>query len=209
MNSLAYPSFQKKLDIIHEKMFDSMGYHYIFDLKGRVLSVNRNSVNDSHWSLSEILGKSAFSAESEKYSEMYQKNCQIALQKKARVVAYEVIETCRQETRIMVTHKEPLVHDGEIIGVVGHSLAAPEGSVVTPSVFSEDLIFIDLKRKQRIKLSPQQKKVVYWSLQGLSAKEVGTMMGLSHRTVEHYLEAAKKANAYTSVRDIILNVRAV
>ena len=118
MKRLAYPSFQKKLDILH-------------------------------------------SAESEKYSEMYKMNCQTALKKKAQVVAYEVAETCRQETRIMVTHKEPLVHDDKITGVIGHSLAASEGSVVAPSAFSEDLVFIDLNWKQRLKLSPQQKKVVY------------------------------------------------
>lgn len=54
-----------------------------------------------------------------------------------------------------------------------------------------------------IHLSPQQNKCLTYLMQGNSAKQIGTKMNISYRTVEHYLEKIRKILGCHSNKELV------
>jgi DNA-binding CsgD family transcriptional regulator len=209
MNSSRYFSLQTRLDVINECMCESPGYYYITDISHRALYVNNNLLADAGKPLSNVLGKTVFCEESEKYEFLYRRNDRWVLGKKRGIQVYEVVENYKKETFIVATQKEPFLHMGEVVGVCGISVKLPVVDMMPQVGCSQPLFFVDIQRKQDLQLSLRQREVLYFTLQGLCAKSVANRLQVSSRTVEHHLEAVKEVNGYASIKEILLQVRAV
>ena len=71
----------------------------------------------------------------------------------------------------------------------------------------ENDIFFDSKNKRLIPLSKQQKKCMRYLLKGFTAKEIAAQLGLSIRTVRHYLEHIKKKSSLRNLNEIRIYVK--
>lgn len=56
---------------------------------------------------------------------------------------------------------------------------------------------------QEVSLLKRQAQCAYLAAKGYSAKEIGKLLGISYRTVEHYLDYIKNKTGITSKRELI------
>ncbi len=106
-------------------------------------------------------------------------------------------------------------HIGSIIGVATHTLAVTS----TPLTQHLSYLFTEVKPKGQIKLrqgihkyldsakewnlSIRQGECLFWILQRKSAKEIGLILGLSKRTVEHYINLIKAKFNVNTLNELV------
>ena len=57
---------------------------------------------------------------------------------------------------------------------------------------------------RKITLSPRQAQCLFWVQQGKSSRDIGTILGISHRMVErHVLRACRKLEVRTRIQAVV------
>jgi len=110
--------------------------------------------------------------------------------KKQCVFIEKVMLPFREEVKTYISYKMPLMN-GKVKGLVGISFAVDE----TATEFSA---LSSLIKNQSITLSKRQLDCLFHLVKGHTVRQIATLLSLSAKTVEHYLETCKdKLNCLT------------
>jgi hypothetical protein len=203
---MEFKTLDKHLEMIHEVMYDTPGNFYIKDLKGAYLYVNKNARKVAGINLE---GKTDWQAPWDRYAEWYQECDKNAIRLNRCYQSRDLIKDCFQSIDPIVSHKKPFYHNKVLIGSSGVSLVIPNAQLANQTVYSDKVSFFDIVRRQELILSPRHRQILFWTLRGLSARVVAEKLTISNRTTEHHIKAIKEENGYESLKDILLQVRAL
>lgn len=200
----------KNIDNLFKNNYNLPGYSCLTDLSGKIVYVNNNVSDIAGLPESHIVGRRAFCERSDKYAEQYKKNENLSMATRSLVKAYELAEAYNGRTFMLISHKVPFFHDGDIIGSYTLALEVPDGqNAITFDGLDKSVFFFDVNRKKRLRLTRRHRDVLYYLSQGLTAEEVARRLFLSKRTVQHYIEAIKDNNEYNTLREITHAVRII
>ena len=202
--------YNEQIASLHAVMYDSLGYFFMKDLHGRYLYANKNLLKDAGRSQPrDLLGKTdmdtPWAAHAQNYSGHNRSIAQEQRCKKGQVL----LTTHKRGTIILSAHGKPFYEDGTVIGSCGASLEIPLTAVEDGVAFTSHMEFVDRKSNKVLNTTTRQKEVLYWLLQGGSAKEIEQKLCVSRRTVEHHIGAIKANNSYLFVKEILLHVHAI
>lgn len=105
----------------------------------------------------------------------------------------------------VISYKQPLYSkSGKIIGLIGFSFMLPMGNTISDGTMAMRFVSGQALAKKNKpnnqpkhhptsekSLTARQLECLYYLVLGKTAKEIGTLLGLSKRTVEHHLEHLK------------------
>jgi len=198
------------IDQLQNAMFDSIGSFYVVDTKGVILCANQTQLD---WiglnSLDDIIGKTAYQTPWEAFAEQFEHNNQEVIQTNGPRSIFEYTGEGLEHVRFAISQKKPLYHDGKIIGIKGRSIDVPLEKLHTPRTLTDQTLFIDTRYRRLIALTPKRRITLFFTLKGLTAKEVAARINLSRKTIEHHLEFIKDTCHFLSLKEILLYVKAV
>jgi PAS domain-containing protein len=203
-------SLQHRLDQLDTTLSDVPGYFFIKSVDGRYIYLNQAMRHASSCGSGfELLGKRDEAAPWERYAPIYNDNHKKVLAANCDLRQQDPFRRADKHIEIVVVHLKPFHYDGQLVGVFGNSLSVPFDQLERAVCFSQVKAYIDIRKKWELILTERQKEVLFWLLKGSSAKLIAARLHISKRTVEHHLEAIKAENGYTTLKDILLFVRAV
>lgn len=138
-----------------------------------------------------------------KYAQTYQTNDRLTLLSNSPNIYSEQIIDCKSKMTPIITYKAPYLLNGKMIGCLGLSIKASE--IKSPiwddyplvklllAFTSQNLIMNSDKNREIFEsLHPRLQKILYHTLQGKTAAEVGKEFNLSARTIESHLDTIKE-----------------
>jgi len=112
--------------------------------------------------------------------------------------------------------QQPLKNQqGEIVGVSVHCFDVKGSAIVDQFawLFLEESkkgtqtirqgVYRCLENPSNWQLSPRQEECLFWLLRGKSAKEIAILLGVSNRTVEHYIELIKEKSRTKNKAELV------
>lgn len=203
-------SLSSHIDMLQETMLESMVNFFIKDLKGTYLCLNKKLITYSNLNdVSDLIGKTDRTLTQHKFALKIRENDQTVITHKKPVQLIEYGGTCDDKVFFFISHKKPFYYNNKLVGVYGTSLEIPVGELHSSTPLSDKTEFYDTQKNKLLQATPSKKRVLYWHLKGYTIPEIAEKLGLSKRTVEHYLAFIKDENGYTSVREMLLYVRAI
>lgn len=147
---------------------------FIKDKSGRYLWANAFFVSRSagYGSLGEITNKTDTDFSWHEYVSQLRQNDESVLEARQSQSHYEQIIRHDGTYVNIITKKSPLLNCGELIGLIGFSIALPQSSGIAA-------------------LSKREKECLYLLSKGLTDKKIAKQLVISPRTVETYLCNAK------------------
>jgi DNA-binding CsgD family transcriptional regulator len=201
-------SLQRELDRIDAVMYDSPGNYFIKDLRGCYLYFNNNSLNIIGRNHS-FLGKTDTALPWAEYYHLYREADQRVVQVNQTLNFTEPLINQKKQMSFASVQKKPFYHQGQVIGVAGVSIEVSQTEFNNNRLLVNTQTYIDNRNKRKLNLSKRQSEVLYWILQGLSAREAAKKLHVSSRTVEHHVTNIRETNDFSSLKDMLLHVRAL
>ncbi len=167
--------FQQILDISDEMM-------YWKNVKGEYLGCNQPYLkklcdeNRIKNTVSDITGMTDFDLFPKIIAKNYQENDTLVIQTKKELVIREYSYSCDSHCFKFLSKKYPLFHDGVAVGVYGYT-------------YDFSYLIVD---GVKIKISYRELQVYATLFLGMSAKESGSFLGISSKTVENHTASIKK-----------------
>lgn len=200
------PSFK----IVENFITRTSAHAYWKDLKGNYVGCNplmlqANGMQSEH----ELIGKTDLELFGQKHAPVLMKNDREVCQRDKSNTYIELAQEYNNyaESHRYLSYKAPIrSQHGKMMGIFGLSFllngedslftALSEiSSLINPGIF-ENLLKQTSNRVPTC-LSKQQTECLYFLVKGMSCKQIANMLGLSHRTVERYLDTVKlKLNCY-------------
>lgn len=119
-------------------------------------------------------------------------NDERVMQKKTPITYRESINTISGNHLACISYKFPLFSSlKKIIGIFGCTIITGKG-------YDYSCTFIEGRR-----ITKREKEVLYYLTRGKTAKEIALMLGLSYRTIEHYIEKIKIKTKVSSKSELI------
>ena len=202
-------SLMDRVQSIHDIMFDSCGYFFIKDLKGKFIYLNKNLLDATGRRMAEFLGKTDYDSPWAKYGEIFARNDSMVLPETSPTKMLEITETHDKRTFLLLSHKKPFYHDGKRIGICGTSLEVADTCFHNKKPFSKDIVFFDVRKGEIARLTYMQKQVAFYLLHGLSAKEISARLSRSRKTIERHVMEIKYTNEYRSIKELLLSLSMV
>lgn len=94
-------------------------------------------------------------------------------------------------------------NNGKQIGLFGCSIVINKHSLSEAITLLQSHGFLNSFRHNRWELTPREMDCLNYTVKGMSAKKIGEMLGLSHRTIEEYLNNIKKKVGVNTKAELI------
>lgn len=174
-----------KLDEVLDRLPGSI---YWKDRDGIYLGRNRYSLlkcqaigcEDEYSTRDSIIGKTDFDYLPRKTAEFFRDNDSLVIQTQSEIIQNESILLPNNITLMQISCKKPLYDKcGYIIGIIGNTIDVTSFGNTS------------LKNDSNVSLTKRQLDCLYYLVKGMTKKQIGKIMELSHRTIEDYLDLVK------------------
>jgi DNA-binding CsgD family transcriptional regulator len=195
----------------------STGTVYWKDKNSVYLGINKEFLTTANTdSMEKVIGRSDLDMIWQQQAASLVKNDQEVMVTGATKVMIEHVASATKPTNYYCSHKTPLCgRNGNIIGVIGVSYALDDidsiyaalndiTALFNPSVTLQvnklAAMFAD---SLNFKLSKRQVDCLFYLVKGKTMKQIASILGLSYKTVEHYLETVKNKLSCHSRAELI------
>jgi|GEM_PF-1706330 len=203
-------SLSKALDQLQESMFNSMGSFYVVSSTGVLLCCNQTQLD---WiglnSIDELIGKTGYQTPWEAYADQFETNNKLVIKNLSPQSQIEYCGLGKSSVRLAISCKSPFYHRNKLIGIKGRSMEIPLEALSPATHFSDKTLFVNLKTKQLVLLSSRRREILFYTLKGLTAKEIASYLNISHKTVEHNLEFIRETLCLSSSKEILLYIKTI
>lgn len=129
----------------------------------------------------------------------FRENDQIVIDQEISLVTKEDVKFIKNNIHYCVrTHKQPLLNNEKIVGVLGMSFILSNANMMISHNDAGFEKIISDQFYENIVLTKRQKECLFLLVTGKNAKEISKQFNLSVRTIEHHIEAIKvKFNCFT------------
>ncbi len=187
-----------------DKFRESTTAHvYWKDKKGIYLDVNDVYLATNDLKSNDIIGARDFDFSfGEEHALLLRRNDQEVIYKGQPKTALESVKV-KDVVYYYLSHKSPLrTKDGKIIGIVGVSFPMNQENEIFTALHEmhtiANITAINTFEFSSPSLTQRQFDCIYYLVKGKTMKETAKILGLSPKTIEHYLDAVKaKLNCYT------------
>lgn len=193
--------FPKNKDALHQHILLSTlpGHLYWKSTNGTYLGGNKTFLKTLHFnSSSQLLNKNDSELLGDAYAPAIMENDQFVISKKAELFLEEESFDAQNNKVIYLSKKTPLYdQDKQLIGVVGLSMPLINGLYADIGEQLVDAVKNSFNTQNNegimdiYKLTKRQIECIYYLLRGCTAKQIGSVLHISCRTVESYLDDVK------------------
>lgn len=135
---------------------------------------------------------------SEKLAELFRENDSVVIAQRQTSKFLEIYQKYNQDWVVVSTTKSPYVKDNKILGTFGFCTILPKSILKLGQLFSKALRAEKQVDQVSFAIKPisdaltrRENEVLFFLLRGRTAKEIASVLSLSSRTVEHYIDSIK------------------
>lgn len=141
-------------------------------------------------------GKSDYDIPSKlsKFADVFREHDNWVMKNGKKLKLLEIQPCSNDEWKILHVVKEPYVENNEIVGVLGYSLDVTSAYLKLDHILMGDRKEINpgsFSRPEMEFLTLRESECLFFLLRKCTAKEIASILNLSYRTIEHYIEILK------------------
>lgn len=188
---------------------------YFMDRNSAMLMMNdRTAESSGYVSAQDAIGKSIRDVSRQASIEEILENDRLVIQSKSMLIKTETYTSHLDTEMTALSIKFPWFDQNEVAGIFGCSVLlnqpnAPELSESLSLLIQSGLLTptfntaSSIKKIDSIYLNQRDWDILTLLVRGKTAKKIARILGLSHRTIEHRLEAIKQKLSVTSKSELI------